>query len=89
MPSMVTMVTMVTSNYTEHAEKMISTGGNEIKIGEAAKAIGISVSTLRRYIRNNTFPPPKRKFQASQSVAIFNADYIQNAKDIIDKLRVR
>jgi Helix-turn-helix domain len=56
-------------------------------IADAAKELKISVATVRRYIRNATFPKPKRVYFASQSVAVFPADYIANARKIVEAMQ--
>lgn len=56
-------------------------------IDDLAKDLQISVATARRYIRNGTFPPPRREFFGSQSVAVFDDAYIIRAQAILNRLR--
>lgn len=56
---------------------------------DASIELGISVSTIRRYIRNGTFPPPQREFFGGIGYAVFSDSYISEAKSIIKRIRSR
>lgn len=56
-------------------------------ISDASSEIGVSVSTIRRHIRSGVFPPPDRVFFGSQSVAVFDDDYIELARGVVKKMQ--
>lgn len=62
--------------------------GTEYKtIVDASSDLGISKSTIRRYIANGIFPLPDRVFFGQQSVAVFSDKYIKDAAEILDRMR--
>lgn len=56
-------------------------------IGKAAEELGISVSTLRRYIRGGAFPAAKRVFYGRVGYQVFSDDYLKQARKQIEVMR--
>ena len=64
-------------------------GRDYTTVADAARLLGISTSTLQRYIRAKHLPPPAREYFGMQSVAVFSAEYIEDARRRIEVLRAR
>mgnify|MGYP003374529249 CR=1 FL=1 len=58
-----------------------------LTISDVAKQLGLSVVTVRRYVRNGTFPHPKREFFGRQSVAIYSSADVEALSKILERLR--
>lgn len=54
---------------------------------DAAQHLGLSASTLRRYIRNGTFPSPPKEFFGSVGYSVFPADYLAEAAKKLKRMR--
>lgn len=67
---------------------MKSKNGHQYRtIVDASKELGISIATVRRYIRSGIFPRPDREFFGSQSVAVFSESYINEARGALERIR--
>ena len=62
---------------------MTTIGKSGTTISDAARKLGVSVSTIRRYIRSGVLPRPSLKSFAAKSIAEFDADYINKASGIL------
>jgi predicted DNA-binding transcriptional regulator AlpA len=58
-------------------------------ISDAARELGISISTIRRYIRAGTLPRPRRIISVAQSIAVFDDAYIAEASSVLSALKGR
>ncbi len=58
-----------------------------LTVSDVAESLGVSVVTVRRYIRKGTFPLPKREFFGRQSVAVFSQSDVDAMRKILEKLR--
>lgn len=56
-------------------------------VDDIGKELGVSASTIRRYIRNGTFPKPRRVFFGQQGIQVFSDEYIARAKVTLENLR--
>ncbi|MEO1704667.1 MAG: helix-turn-helix domain-containing protein, partial [Pseudomonadota bacterium] len=67
---------------------MKTKGGKDfLTVADVAKELGISVSSVKRYIRNQTFPPPRREFFGKQSVAVFTELEMRKLEKILREAR--
>ena len=64
---------------------MINIKGKQYKtISDAAKFFDVSPKTVWQWIRNGVIPQPERKNQGLRQIAVFDDDYLENAKKIIE-----
>ncbi|WP_461324732.1 MerR family DNA-binding transcriptional regulator [Bradyrhizobium diazoefficiens] len=49
-------------------------------IADLAKELGVSIDTVRRYIKKGMLPRPRRVFFGTVGVAVFNEKYISDAR---------
>lgn len=56
-------------------------------IDDAAQELGVSISTLRRYIRDGHFAKPPRQFFGSVGYAVFPDEYIREAQQRLREMR--
>jgi DNA-binding transcriptional MerR regulator len=67
--------------------KSVTKKGGFKKIKQAAAEIGVSQSTLRRYMDKGILRQPPRKYFGTQNVHIFSDGYIRYARAAIAKMR--
>lgn len=53
-------------------------------IQEAARELGVSKSTLKRWLKDGTLKEPERIRRGKQRIRNFSSEYLKNAKKIID-----
>jgi DNA-binding transcriptional MerR regulator len=56
-------------------------------IADAASELGVSTTSLRRYITKGLLPKPKRMFFGTQSYQVFDDKYIEDASKKIAAVR--
>jgi DNA-binding transcriptional MerR regulator len=62
--------------------------GREYKtIADAATELGVSVASIRRYIKDGSFPRPQRVFFGKQSYQVFSDEYLKEAKIKLANMR--
>lgn len=60
-------------------------GSEYYTMSEAAKAMGVSRASLKRYLADGKLPEPPRIRQGTQQIRIFDADYIKAAREAIER----
>lgn len=69
-------------------EIMKKKNGIEYKtVDDASKELGIAIATVRRYIRNGTFPAPPKEFFGSVGYSVFPDDYLADAAKKLKRMR--